>query len=156
MRGPNATEQVIGWRLAADDDWQAAQRQDKAGRWHHAGDRIVYASRSPELAVLEGLAHHRAGSGPYWLCRIVGERAATLRRVEPDQLPTDWRQRKPVTRALGRRWLHSAGSVLLEVPSAVCPVACNVLINPALAGPPQWRIERVTPFRFDRRLVLRD
>jgi RES domain-containing protein len=156
MRGADKTDQVIGWRLAADDDWEAAERQDKAGRWHYAGDRIVYGSRSPELAVLEALAHHRAGKGgPYWMCRILGPADATMQQVDPDALPAGWRQRKPVTRALGRRWLRAAGSVLLQVPSAVCTRAWNVLVNPALAGPPCWRIERVSPFRFDRRLVLR-
>lgn len=156
MGRPETKRQVIGWRLAAEHDWTSAQRQEQAGRWHHAGDRVVYASRSPELAALEGLAHHRPGQGgPYWMCRLVGDGAARPRRIDPDTLPADWRQRKAVTRALGRQWLQAADSVLLLVPSAVCPLAWNVLVNPALAGPPRWRIERVAPFRFDRRLVLR-
>jgi RES domain-containing protein len=147
---------VIAWRLAGDADWAAAQTQRKAGRWHHAGDRVVYGSRTPELAVLEGLAHHRAGEGgPYWLCCIVGDPGARCRVLTQDELPRRWRQRKPLTRAIGRAWLAAADSVLLEVPSALCPLSRNVLINPSLAAHPSWRILRIVPFRFDRRLVLR-
>ncbi len=156
MAGGRDNEDVIGWRLAGDDDWASAIRQVRAGRWHYAGDRILYGSSSPELAVLEGLAHHRPGrGGPYWICRIVGIATARRLRMDVQELPDDWRQRPPVTRALGRRWLGGSDSVLLEVPSALCPLACNVLVNPALVSPPRWRIERVARFRFDRRLVVR-
>jgi RES domain-containing protein len=143
------------WRLAGEAGWEAAQRQPKAGRWHYAGAKIIYASRTLELAVLETLAHHRAGDGPYWIFRITGPVSTIPECVTLDQLPADWRKRASITRAIGNEWLASRRTALLCVPSAVCTTAFNILLNPALASPARWRLTRLQRFRFDRRLVRR-
>lgn len=152
MRPGGPRGRVQAWRVAGDGGWNEAARQDEAGRWHYAGDRVLYASDSPALALLEALVHHSAGDGPYWLYRLTGP-AIAVRRVHRRELPEDWRHRPVCTRAIGRRWLQGGRSGLLYVPSAACPEACNLLINPDLLHPPQWRMRRLRRLRFDRRLL---
>lgn len=148
------TRGVVGWRISLPADWTSASHQDRAGRWHYAGEEVLYLSRTPELAILEALVHHRPGDGPYhWYC-VTGPRVAS-RTVAGGALPADWRDRALVTRRIGRAWLRARAHTVLRVPSAVCAHAFNLLVNPALAKPPRWRMHDLGPFRFDRRLVVR-
>jgi len=150
-----ATPRILGWRVATGTTWAQASRQDKAGRWHYAGSELVYVSSTPELAVLEALAHHRPGRSGYWLSRVMTRARLSDRMVRLDALGPDWRKHKRSSRRLGHRWLQEGDVPLLNVPSALCGLARNLLINPALVPPGSVWIEPVTRFRFDRRLVQR-
>lgn len=125
-----------------------------AGRWHAAGEPMVYAALSPALAALEALAHrdggdlalaHRIG----WAEPPAGSRLV-LRETE---LPSGWLDDEHRTREFGSAWLASKRSLLLFVPSALVPHAYNVLIN---AAHPAWAPMRLRcgedGYRFDRRL----
>lgn len=105
------------------------------GRWHHVGSRLVYASQSPSLAVLETLV---------WVPPHLFEERTLLELEVPDEdleevgyaqmfrlvhdAPDDERER--LTRDHGTRWLRERRSLGLVVPSAVMPVENNVLLNP--------------------------
>ncbi|MGI9086850.1 MAG: RES family NAD+ phosphorylase [Chthoniobacterales bacterium] len=124
-----------------------------AGRWNSRGTRLVYASSSAALACLETLVHLQmlAKSEERWLFTIdVPDRCVEELR----QLPSDW-DAEPATaasRAVGDRWITSARSVALVVPSVVVPVENNALVNPRH---PQFRLEWVKKpvrFRYDPRL----
>jgi RES domain-containing protein len=134
---------------------EEASRQEKAGRWHVAGARLLYLSQSPELAVLEARVHHRVGMSGYWISSVGIPDRLRIRTLTLDALPADWRARKALTRAIGMQWLQSGKAPVLRVPSAVVPLSHNFLVNPehrALRGKLRLRLE--TPMRFDRRLLL--
>jgi len=67
-------------------------------------------------------------------------------------LLNDWRARLEVTRDLGTAWLRRKENILLRVPSALAPETLNFLFNPLHAAAPQFRIEEVFVYPFDRRL----
>ena len=123
-----------------------------AGRWNSLGTRLVYTSTSVALACLETLVHMQmlAKSEERWLFTIdVPDRYVEELR----QRPKDW-DAEPATaasRAVGDRWITSARSVALLVPSVVVPVENNALVNPRH---PQFRVEWVKKperFRYDPR-----
>ncbi|MDQ6764707.1 MAG: RES family NAD+ phosphorylase [Verrucomicrobiota bacterium] len=122
-------------------------------RWNSRGTRLVYTSSSVALACLETLVHMQmlVKSEERWLFTIeVPDRFVEELR----QLPRDW-DAEPATaasRAVGDRWVTSARSVALLVPSVVVPLEKNVLINPRH---PQFKLEWIKKpvrFRYDPRL----
>jgi RES domain-containing protein len=144
------------WRVSTAVTLDEASRQEKAGRWHYAGSHVLYLSATPELATLEALVHHRVGMTGYRLASIALPRNVRIHTVPLDDLPADWRERKPMTRRFGDAWLRAAREPVLAMPSAVVPVSFNYLLNPEhpkLAG--RLRMRDEGPWRFDRRLVDR-
>jgi len=116
---------------------------------------VLYLSQSPELAVLEARVHHRVGMHGYWLASVGIPDRLRMRTLTLEELPADWRSRKALTRAIGTRWLEEGHEAALRVPSAVVPLAHNVLVNPehrAVRG--KLRLTLATRMRFDRRLLL--
>jgi RES domain-containing protein len=143
------------WRMSAQTTLAEASWQEQAGRWHYAQRPLLYLSASPELAVLEARVHHRTGMDGYWLSSLVLPEGLALRTIGLDELPSDWRRRKALTRRLGQAWFLERRYPVLCVPSAVVPLSRNYLLNPAhpaLQG--KLRLHAVTPMRFDRRLLL--
>jgi RES domain-containing protein len=143
------------WRVArGNNGWEVSE---KAGRWSHASDRIIYASSAGALSVLEALAHLEPADAQrahrVWLIetRIAAGHACS---IEPADLPPRWKDRKSLTREIGRQWLASGRGVALLVPSALAPGEMNALINPAHPAWPRWVARtRHAAFRFDRRLT---
>jgi RES domain-containing protein len=143
------------WRISQHVTLADAVRQEEAGRWHFAGRTLLYLSATPELAMLEALVHHRIGMDRYWLTSVAIPAAARIRTVDGAELPRDWRHRKPWSRALGEAWLDEGRVPVLCVPSAVCPVSRNYLLNPAHPALRRLRLRVDSPVRFDRRLLVR-
>lgn len=135
-------------------DGKAAARY--GGRWNSPGHRVVYASGTKSLALLEILVHLDIGVP---LPRFVAfnfevdERAIT--RLPVARLPREWRGARglAITRALGDDWLTSARSLVLAVPSAIVPEESNYLLNPLHPSWRRLRFGRPVPFLLDPRLA---
>lgn len=130
----------------------ASEANRKGGRWSSPGTPAVYASLSAAGALLEFLAHLE-GDSPKDLVVVT----ATLPDesiVVGEQLPPDWRERpyRDGVRGYGDRWLASRGSLALELPSVLCEVEHNVLINPEHPDAHQLKIRAVDPLHIDPRL----
>lgn len=128
-----------------------------AGRWHHRGTPVVYASESRALATLEQLVHlHRNRLPPHFVCFAVDipdELAISAVRIE--DLPAAWR-RQPGPLELqdvGTDWAKAGKTVCLSVPSAVVPGEHNFLLNPRHRDFGRLAIGKPEPFEFDQRLV---
>lgn len=142
------------WRVTPNPDLDAARQQDAPGRWHDAGQEAIYASASPELAVLEALAHlHESGRRRHWLCRLTLPPRHRAQRVPVAGLARGWQRRPRETRAIGAAWLAQGDGLALHVPSALVSEATNVLLNPAHAAALRVSCEVLTPFRFDPRFA---
>lgn len=99
------------------------------GRWNSPGRRMVYASTTLELCVLEVLAHFDPLLAPDYVFLTAEVPEDTVERLEP---PAAW-DRLPHSasaRACGDRWIDQARSLVALVPSAVLPFSTNALINP--------------------------
>lgn len=127
-----------------------------SGRWHERGVPIVYASETPELAVLETLVNVTEALLPTTLVMLAVDidRKVRIESIEARNLPTNWR-RSPAPaalRTLGMRWLERGKSAALWVPSAVVPMSRNLVINPRHADASRIRIASQVRFPLDARL----
>src|SRR5687768_6755903 len=143
------------WRISTQTTLAHACRQETAGRWNYAGRSLLYLSATPELAMLEALVHHRVGIDNYRLTSVDVPAAARIRFLHARDLPDDWRHRKAWSRALGEAWLVQGRVPVLSVPSAVCPVSRNFLLNPAHPALRRLRLRVHAAVRFDKRLLVR-
>ena len=102
------------------------------GRWNSPGVRMVYASQSLELAVLEILVHLQTVHPLAAYVVYTLEFDASLLADLSEELPGHWRDfPAPVPlQQIGDRWIAERTSVVLEVPSAVLPSESNYLFNP--------------------------
>ncbi|MCC6415557.1 MAG: RES family NAD+ phosphorylase [Opitutaceae bacterium] len=150
---------LTGWRLVKNTHVATAFSGDGAarasGRWNSYGRRVVYASSSRALAILETLVHlDQPVRHHYALFRIefTEALAATL---APTTLPPDWRIDPPsrFTQQLGDHWLLARRSAILTVPSAVIPDECNYLLNPTHPDFSRVKIGQPEPFSLDPRLA---
>jgi RES domain-containing protein len=143
------------WRISKHTTLADACRQEEAGRWHYAGASLLYLSATPELAMLEALVHHRIGMDHYFLTSVSVPGRVRIRTLGDADLPRDWRHHKRWSRALGDAWLEDGRVPVLSVPSAVCPVSRNFLVNPAHPSLGRLRLRVHAPVQFDRRLLVR-
>lgn len=128
-----------------------------AGRWHQRGVRIVYTAATLSLAALEVLVRvDRWSEAPDLVAIEIDVPASVeLEHVAAAELSGGWRAPTPTdeTQAIGGRWIASARSAVLSVPSAVIPIERNFLINPAHPDFKRIQVASRHSFSFDRRLL---
>jgi RES domain-containing protein len=120
----------------------------RAGRWHSAGTRVVYAAEHASLAALETLIHSGGRKIPP---------KAIAQITIPDEVMIEtgaWLD-FPDSQAFGDRWVAEARSAVLRVPSiAVNQMESNLVLNPAHADFARIQWSPSTPFLFDPRFFL--
>jgi len=147
------------WRLVPERRSESAFDGEGArlygGRWNSPGSRVVYASESRALAVLEMLVHlpGQAMTQIFSLFKIEFE-AHLLQEFPLRKLPANWHSPlvQPDSQFAGDQWIRGARSAVLRVPSAVIPEESNYLLNPLHPDFSQIRIDRPKRFAFDPRL----
>ncbi len=102
------------------------------GRWNPKGWAMIYTAESQSLALLELMVQDDPLRARYVLipAHLPADLPAT--RVEVGQLPEGWRTIgvRDVLQEMGRAWLESGVTAVLDVPSAVLPGERNYLLNP--------------------------
>lgn len=153
---------LTAWRLTtppyADLSGEGARRA--GGRWNPRGAAVVYAGDHPALAVAEYLVHVRDPEDlpdALVFLRIVvpdGVSVATVARADLEREDAAWRRAgAPACLAIGAAWLDARAAAVLRVPSAVVPLAENVLLNPAHPDAAQCAIAETVPYVFEPRLL---
>lgn len=144
---------MVLWRISRHRDLNGLGGLWVNGRWHHAGQPVVYLSDSPASALLEVCVHTAAHDVPpdFTLLRVEGPEAA-VEAVAPERMPSKWQQNEGATRDIGTEWLRSRRSVLLKVPSAIVPETVNYLFNPLHRGAETFRIAATYAWPADPRL----
>ncbi|MGO9271664.1 MAG: RES family NAD+ phosphorylase [Terriglobia bacterium] len=144
---------MILWRVSRHRDLSGADGLRAPGRWHDAGQPIVYLAATPAAASLEVCLHTSANDVPpeFTLLKIQGP-DLTVPVVKPEDLPQDWRTCLEATRDLGSAWLRKNDSVLLQVPSAIVPETGNLLFNPRHPDAARFQIADTFLYPFDVRL----
>ena len=139
----------IGDAAGAYPVWSVEGGRRFSGRWHDAGQSIVYAARNYSLALLEKLVH--AGNVmPPTQHAVLLEMPAGLpyEVVNRDALPGWNDERGDAARVFGSRWYAERRSAVLFVPSVIAPMEQNVVVNgehpdfgrivPSLEIPVHW------------------
>ena len=147
------------WRLSRFSALSGTGGLRLSGRWHSAGQPIVYLAESVPGAILEVLVHLlEDGAIPpdYKLLRIefpdgAGSRSL-VESLRPAQLPAAWRDDFTVTQRIGNQWLCERRSALLRVPSVLAPATFNVLLNPSHPDAAHVHVAETLPFTWDARL----
>ena len=130
------------------EDW----RSDGQERWLSPNTPSLQFALSPALALLDALVRNGPAPGSGWLLARVDADAALMRRLDtPHEC---WREPgfRDDVRLYGDRWALEQQSVLLRVPSVLCPNEYNVLVNllhPELAS---LHVAETCPLPLDARL----
>jgi RES domain-containing protein len=128
------------------------------GRWNSPGVRIVYASTSLSLAVLEILVHLQSDSVlPDYVSFTVEFPDSLIELVDRKVLPADWRSfpSPPKLREIGDTWIRQNSSVALRVPSAILTSEDNVLLNPTHRDFAKLKIAGPNALDIDTRVFRR-
>jgi RES domain-containing protein len=144
---------MVLWRISRHRDLSGAGGLAGAGRWHHAGQPVVYLAETPAAALLEVCVHTVASAvmPTFTLLKIVGPEV-TAAEIQRSQLPSDWPEQDEVTRNLGTQWLRGNSSLLLRVPSVILPETNNYLFNPLHRDAKKFAVVETIEHPFDLRL----
>lgn len=153
---------ALAWRIATEartyaaDDLSGTGAQRTGGRWNAVGTAIVYASPSLALAVLETFVHLASGGLPLnrFVVRLDIPDALMQIANVVDTPPVGW-DAEPAggtSIAVGERWVRSASTAILRVPSIIVPEELNVLINPAHPDALQIKAQKIRRFVYDARM----
>jgi RES domain-containing protein len=144
---------MVLWRISRHGDLSGNGGLRAAGRWHYAGQPVVYLSENPASALLEVCVHTAANDVPpdFTLLRIEGPELR-MAAVTESALPNDWQIRLEVTRELGTDWLRKKEAVILKLPSALVPQTTNFLFNPLHPDASRFQIAATFSYPFDRRI----
>lgn len=147
---------MILWRIGDHSALDGAGALSLSGRWHTAGQRIVYCAPNPATALLEVLVHAEIDIDDvpvnFRYLEIEAPDALAAEDLDTSALADSWRTDLLATRRAGDRWLQSSRTPLLRVPSAVVPATWNVLINPRRPDAAQIRVVRTLSHGLDPRL----
>jgi len=144
---------MVLWRISRHQDLSGVGGLRASGRWHYAGQPVVYLSENPASALLEVCVHTAASDIPpnFILLRIEGP-DLEFSSVSERDLPEHWRVRFEATQEMGTKWLRQNSAVLLQIPSAIVPETANYLFNPAHQNAKAFRISEVLTYPFDVRI----
>jgi RES domain-containing protein len=127
------------------------------GRWNPVAWPVMYAGTTIEICALEKFVH--LGGSPHPPLVLVAidvpDDQYLVYRPQIAELPADWAAlpTPASTQEFGRLWIASVRGLLMFVPSAVIPEACNALINPRHPAYRDIRLAIVRDFTFDARMV---
>src|ERR1700688_785285 len=103
---------MVLWRISRHRDLSGTGGLRAGGRWHLAGQPVVYLSENPAAALLEVCVHTAANDVPpeFTLLRVVGPEVE-IATVAEASLAQGWQSQLEMTRRLGTEWLRSKESV---------------------------------------------
>ncbi len=152
-------EAIRAYRIGDPDGqfpvWSAEGAKQIQGRWHAAGEAVIYASERYSTALLEKLAQCNGVLPPnQHFVEATIPRGVSYEVVSADSLPGWSASSGTRARAFGSRWYRSLRSAILIVPSVVASLDHNIVINATHPDLERGRIAvgPETPVRWDRRL----
>lgn len=131
--------------------------RSSAGRWNSRFTRMVYASESRALAMLEVAAHLDINEDlPLDRHYVEIEIPDTLLMLEVlrSELPENWDAKPPhdITRRIGDDFVFYNEAAVLKVPSCIVPNEFNYLINPLHLDAVYISLKLNYPMHFDHRI----
>lgn len=104
------------------------------GRWNPKGSGVLYATSTPELGLVEALAHAPAVRyeelPTYWVFSL--EVPDDIHYYSREELPAYWQDETyEKTQTWLQPWLAVPNQLGVGVPSVLVPLSYNVLLHPA-------------------------
>jgi RES domain-containing protein len=133
-----------------------------AGRWNMKGHRVIYAAESISLAAWEKFVHitdYRDLPTNLVVITINIPDDIEIEEVSGNVLVSGWnltlpfRAYKSETVLFGTEFLTRNTHLVLKVPSAVISEEYNYLLNPNHPDINKCTIEKIEPFKFDKRIT---
>ena len=126
------------------------------GRWHNAGQRIVYTAQNRSLAALESLVHLSKTqflANGFIISTISIPENSSILSLSIDQLSEDWRNTLKIseTRLLGDQFLLNNEFLIMKVPSAIIKDEFNFILNPEHPEFKNCSVINQQNFTFDSR-----
>lgn len=128
------------------------------GRWHSAGQHVLYTASTESLARLEKLVHLTQESGlDFVLLEFALPEKAIIDRYEELLLQApDWRDADSVkARDVGDWWLSHSIALGLSVPSVLSHNERDIILAKRSPLFTEIKVISATPFRYDPRLYPR-
>ncbi|GAB3973513.1 RES family NAD+ phosphorylase [Spirosoma terrae] len=125
------------------------------GRWNPKGFPILYTSATPELALLEVIAHLNPTFIPDFNLLVL-EIPDVHKLVSLDELPENWQDESPggSLQTYLNDWLEHPDFVTVSVPSAIVSRSRNYLLHTLHPDfQKSAKIIENEPFRIDFRVV---
>lgn len=126
------------------------------GRWNNKGYSMLYFSESLSLSLLEILVHLDFKYLPEDFSFLEVEIPDELinLKLKTNKLEAHWREHPPHSYSmnLGTNWLKSSKGLAMQVPSAVLPIANNILVNPRHKLISSVKIIKSGPLDIDNRV----
>ena len=133
--------------------WSVEGARRVAGRWHEAGQCVVYAAESYSLALLEKLAHWRQYVPPnQHAVEVELPVGLSYEVVNRDAIPGWNAPGGDAARAFGARWFEERRSAVLFVPSVIAPMEANVVVHGLHEDFRRLSVGLEIPVRWDERL----
>ncbi|OIN55643.1 RES family NAD+ phosphorylase [Arsenicibacter rosenii] len=137
------------------DPLSAEGARRAGGRWNPKGYPILYTSATPELALLEILAHLNPAYIPAFHLLVL-DIPDVARNVSMQELPADWEHDShyETLQTYLIDWLRHPGELAVSVPSAIVTRSANILLH--TLHPDFHDLVRIVenePFRIDSRLI---
>lgn len=133
--------------------WSPEGARRTSGRWHEAGDAVIYAAEHYSTALLEKLAHWNGILPPnQHFIEITIPADTSYEVVTADILPDWFTMSGTAARRFGHQWYEENRSAILLVPSVVARMERNVIINSRHADFNRLTAGLETPVWWDRRL----
>ena len=133
--------------------WSPEGARRTSGRWHEAGDAVIYAAEHYSTALLEKLAHWNGILPPnQHFIEVTIPAETSYEVVTADILPDWFTTSGTAARRFGHQWYEENRSAILLVPSVVARVERNVVINSRHADFNRLTAGLETPVWWDRRL----
>ena len=141
---------MLAWRLCREPFANLSGEGARlyGGRWNSRGRPVVYMAATAALALLEVRVH--LDLPPELLPDDY-----VLVTIDLDALPVEVVDEIPEhPEVFGDAWLQVPRTPVLQVPSAIIPESCNLLLNPDHPAAASAAITGLRHFEFDRRLWL--
>ena len=127
------------------------------GRWNYQGYRVLYASESLALAILEYITKTGAVETELKdlsIAYLEIEDGVSISEIKIEDLPENWNNYPAPEdlKRLGTDWLISAKSLILKVPAISVPDSFNILINPLHPEFKKVSLLKVSEYQPDVRL----
>ena len=125
------------------------------GRWNPKGFPILYTSATPELALLEVVAHLDPNFIPNFHLLVL-DIPEECRAISITDLPPDWPNEQPneTLPLYLSDWLKQPDTLTVSVPSAVVTRSRNYLLHTLYPGfNDRVKIIENEPFRIDIRIT---
>lgn len=103
------------------------------GRWNSSGNKVIYASETVALALLENMVR-RQGVGfnsDFKIMFIEIPDDTVIESITETDLEAGWRDPNDYSQCqpLGDWWFSAGKALVLKVPSAVMPLSYNFVVN---------------------------